>query len=135
MADSSIRDRQPAFVGPSASVEDTFFHCGCVIKGRVARSILFPGVTVEEGAVVEDSILFFDSAVHGGAHLVRTIADTGCVISERAGIGDAGDDLAVIGMGTVIPEGIRIRGGATVHPKLKADSFSKKEYLSGEVVQ
>jgi len=43
MADSSIRDRRPAFVGPSASVEDTFFHCGCTINGRVARSILFPG--------------------------------------------------------------------------------------------
>jgi hypothetical protein len=57
------------------------------------------------------------------------------VISERADIGDAGDDLAVIGMRTVIPEGVRIRGGVTVHPKLKADSFSKKEYLRGEVVQ
>ncbi len=135
MADRSIRDRQPPFVGPSASIEDIFFHCGCTIRGRVARSILFPGVTVEEGAVVEDSILFFDSAVLSGAEIRRTIADTGCVISERADIGDAGDDLAVIGMRTVIPEGVRIRGGVTVHPKLKADSFSKKEYLRGEVVQ
>jgi glucose-1-phosphate adenylyltransferase len=135
MADSRIRDRRPALVGPSASIEDAFFHCGCSIMGRVKRSILFPGVTVEEGAVVEDSILFFDSVVRRGAQVRRTIADTGCVISERTDIGDAGNDLTVIGMETVIPEGTRIRGGVTVHPKLGADSFSKKEYLTGEVVQ
>jgi len=57
------------------------------------------------------------------------------VVSGKADIGDAGNDLAVIGMKTVIPEGIRIRGGVTVHPKLNADSFPKKEYLRGEVVQ
>ena len=93
------------------------------------------GVTVEEGAVVEDSILFFDSTVLGGTEIRRAIADTGCVMSERCRIGDAGNDLAVIGMGTVIPEGVSIRGGVTVHPKLKADAFSKKEYSRGEVVQ
>jgi len=135
MADSHIRDRQPAFVGPLASLEDVFFHCGCSIRGRVARSILFPGVTVEEGAVVEDSILFFDSTVRSGAVLTHTIADTDCVISEGADIGDPGDGLTVIGMETTVPEKVRIRGGVTIHPKLKTGSFSKKEYLGGEVVQ
>ena len=135
MADNHIRDRQPAFVGPSASVEDAFFHCGCSIRGRVAHSILFPGVTVEEGAVVEDSILFFGSTVRSGAVVRHTIADTNCVISRSADIGDSGDALTVIGMETVVPEEVRIRGGVTIHPKLKAESFSKKEYLTGEVVQ
>lgn len=135
MSDSHIRDRQPAFVGPLASLEDVFFHCGCSIRGRVARSILFPGVTVEEGAVVEDSILFFDSTVRSGAVLTHTVADTGCVISEGADVGDPGDALTVIGMETVVPEKVRIRGGVTIHPKLKTGSFSKKEYLDGEVVQ
>ncbi|MDD3845246.1 MAG: sugar phosphate nucleotidyltransferase [Syntrophorhabdaceae bacterium] len=135
MADSCIRDRQPAFVGPAAAIKDAFFHCGCSIKGRVEHSILFPGVTVEEGAVVKDSILFFDSAVRRGAQLRHSIVDTGCVISERADIGDPGEDLTVVGMKTVIPEGIRIRGGVRVHPKLTPDSFSKNEYVNGEVVQ
>ncbi len=135
MADAHIRDRQPAFVGPSASIEDAFFHCGCSIRGRVARSILFPGVTVEEGAVVEDSILFFGSTVRSGAVVRHTIADTDCVISRNADIGDSGDALTVIGMETVVPEEIRVRGGVTIHPKLKAGSFLKKEYLTGEVVQ
>ena len=47
-------------------VEDSLFYSGCTIKGRVVRSLLFPGVTVEEGAVVKDSILFFDAVCRTG---------------------------------------------------------------------
>jgi len=90
---------------------------------------------VEEGAVIEDSILFFDSTVRSGAVVRHTIADTDCVISRHADVGDSGDALTVIGMETVVPEEVRVRGGVTIHPKLKAESFSKKEYLTGEVVQ
>lgn len=135
MWDKSIRDREPAFIGATARIEDALFHCGCSIKGRVARSILFPGVTVEEGAVVEDSILFFDAAVNGGASLRNTILDTGCVIGQRADIGGPTGALTVIGMDTAVPDGLRVHGGVTIHPKLKRESFAKKEYLPGEVVQ
>ncbi len=135
MSDKSIRDREPAFIGSTARIEDVLFHCGCSIRGRVARSILFPGVTVGEGAVVEDSILFFDAAVNGGAAVRNTILDTRCVIGQRADIGGPAGALTVIGMDTAVPDELRVHGGVTIHPKLKEGSFSKKEYLSGEVVQ
>ncbi|MEN6616300.1 MAG: sugar phosphate nucleotidyltransferase, partial [Syntrophorhabdus sp.] len=135
MSDESIRDREPAFVGAMAKIENSFFHCGCSIKGHVARSILFPGVTVEENAIVEDSILFFDSTVRSGAVVRHAIADSGCIISEHADIGDSGEGIAIIGMGTVIPDHVCIGGGVTVHPKLRADSFKKAKYLAGEVIQ
>ncbi len=135
MSDRSIRDRMPAFIGPSAKMEDVLLHCGCSVRGHVARSILFPGVTIEEGATVEDSILFFDATVHDGTVVRNTIADTGCVIGHRSDIGGGSDGLTVIGMGTVIPEQVRIDAGVIVHPKLKAEAFTKKKYLTGEVVQ
>ena len=36
---------------------------GCRIEGTVVNSILFPGVTVEKGAKVEDCILFRGTTV------------------------------------------------------------------------
>ena len=135
MSDRSIRDRPPAFIGPSATTEDVLFHCGCNVNGRVARSILFPGVTIEEGAVVEDSILFFDATVRSGSVVRSTIADTGCMIGRRSDIGGNADGLTVIGMDTAVPEETRIHGGVTVHPKLREDIFARQEYLPGEVVQ
>lgn len=135
MANDSIRDRKPAFVGASAKIRDSFFSCGCSIEGTVRNSILFPGVCVEKGAVVEDSILFFDSRVKARAEVIRTIADSACTVSEHARIGDSGHALTVIGMETVVPENVRIAGGATVHPKLRAGVFTKSRYAAGEVVE
>ncbi len=135
MANDSIRDRKPALIGPSAEIEDSFFYSGCTINGTVRHSILFPGVTVENGAHVEDSILFFDSTIKANARVVRTIADSACTVSEHANIGDPSHPLAVIGMETVVPEHVRIAGGVVVHPKLKAGAFMKPEYAAGEVIQ
>lgn len=135
MSDGMIRDRQPAFVGPSAKLENVYLHCGCSVKGSVARSIIFPGVTVEEGAVVEDSILFFDVTVGTGAVVKHAIVDVASRIGSGTQVGGDGKDLTVIGMGTDVPEQTVIRGGVTVHPKLKAGAFSKREYLCGEVVK
>ena len=55
-----LRDRSPAQIGKNAVIENSMIQNGCVIEGEVRNSILFPGVHVEEGAVVKDSILFFD---------------------------------------------------------------------------
>ncbi len=84
LADREIRDRQPAILGPSAAVEDSLFYSGCDIRGKVSRSLLFPGVRVEEGAVVEDSILFFDTVVGREARVSRTITDIEARIGSRA---------------------------------------------------
>ncbi len=135
MSNDSIRDRKPALIGPSARIEDSFFYCGCSIEGTVRHSILFPGVCVEKGAIVEDSILFFDSTVRANARVTRTIVDSSSTVSEHADIGDPGHTLTVIGMDTVVPENIRIAGGVRVHPKLKAGVFTKTRYAAGEVVQ
>ena len=48
---------------------------GCSINGVVINSILFPGVTVEEGAVVQNCILFKDVKVGKNTKLSYVIAD------------------------------------------------------------
>ena len=48
---------------------------GCRIEGTVVNSILFPGVTVEKGAKVEDCILFRGTTVREAARLSHVITD------------------------------------------------------------
>ena len=60
-------ERAPALIGPEASVTRSMISHGCVIEGRVEHSILSPGVRVERGAVVRDSIVMFDTVVGEGA--------------------------------------------------------------------
>ncbi|HAR96168.1 MAG TPA: glucose-1-phosphate adenylyltransferase, partial [Deltaproteobacteria bacterium] len=136
LADKGTRDRQPAIVGPRASIKDSLFYSGCRIEGKVTRSILFPGVTVAEGAEVNESILFFDVSVGPGAKVTRTISDTGVTVGSGATIGeDRPKDLAVLGMNTQIPHGITIESGVTVYPHLTPERFIKDVYHTGDIVR
>ena len=136
MSHHDIRDRQPAFVGKGAEVENSLFYAGCSIKGKVRNSILFPGVRVEEGAEVENSILYFDTVVERGAKIMKTIADVQVTVGKGAHIGDAPpDDLTIIGGDTEIPGDVKIGHGVTVRPGLKTGAFAKRTYAPGEIVE
>ena len=47
-------ERPPAHVRSGAHITSSLISHGCIIKGLVERSVLSPGVVVEEGAVVRD---------------------------------------------------------------------------------
>ena len=73
-----------AFIGPSGCGKSTLLKTlnrmndlveGCRIEGTVVNSILFPGVTVEKGAKVEDCILFRGTTVREAARLSHVITD------------------------------------------------------------
>jgi len=85
-------ERAPAKVGPTASVHRSLVSHGCVIYGTVERSVLSPGVRVEVGAVVRDSIVMFDTIVRAGAVVDRTILDKEVSVGPNAVIGDGSDD-------------------------------------------
>ncbi len=136
LAHRNIRDCQPTIIGPSASVEDSLFYAGVNIRGTVVRSVLFPGVTVEEGAVVRDSILFFDTRIKQDAHVVRAITDIETTVGVRASIGDGPvAPLSLVGTRCTIPDEVVLHAGVTVHPSCDASRFSKAEYSAGEVVK
>ncbi|MEJ7617572.1 MAG: glucose-1-phosphate adenylyltransferase family protein [Pyrinomonadaceae bacterium] len=48
--------RMPARIEDSASISQSLLSPGCHIRGTVIRSVLSPGVNVEEGATVRDSV-------------------------------------------------------------------------------
>jgi glucose-1-phosphate adenylyltransferase len=134
LAHREIRDRQPTIIGPAARVEDSLFYSGCDIRGTVIRSLLFPGVKVEEGAVVEDSILFFDTVIKREAQVRRTISDMEVTVGAKSRIGTGEGGLSVIGMGTSLPAEIKVGEGVVIHPRLDARHFTKSEYTDGETV-
>ena len=59
-------ERAPAKIGPTAQVHRSMISHGCVINGTVVNSVLSPGVRVDVGAVVRDSIVMFDTVIRTG---------------------------------------------------------------------
>ncbi len=116
LAPRAVCDRQPLLLGSSARVADSLVHHGCRINGEVVRSILFPGVVVEEGAVVRDSIVFHDCRIGRGAGLWRVIADEDVAVGADARLGRDGGAITLCGWRNRIAAGSVIGAGSVIHP-------------------
>lgn len=97
----------------NAKIDNSMVAEGCNIKGTVENSIVFTGCTIEEDAVVKDSVVMPNTTIHGGAKVEYSIigecADIGkdavigkdplyCINSEEWGI-------SVVGSGKKIADG------------------------------
>ena len=91
-------DRPPARVRPAAQIEDALLSPGCDIAGTVRRSVLSPGVVVEAGAEVLDSVLLHNAVVHRGARVRRAILDERVEVCADVSVGGDGD-VALVGPG------------------------------------
>lgn len=118
-----IRDFEPALFGEGAKVKNSLVYNGCKVGGNVKNSILFPGVHVKKGAVVENSVLFFNNIVGENCRLNKVVSDVNTTFGEDTlvgpEIGGEGGKVTVVGWNNQVPNGTRIEVGATVYPKIK----------------
>jgi glucose-1-phosphate adenylyltransferase len=133
-----ISDCQPLKIGKNADISDSLIYNGCIVEGRVERSILFPGTRVEKGARVKDSVLFFNNVVGKGGLLDKVISDVNTSFGREVIIGEK-DSLhakkaTVIGWNNFIKAGTVIGSGCTVYPSLPAEKIPKV-VESGEVIR
>jgi glucose-1-phosphate adenylyltransferase len=131
-------DRAPAVVGAEASVTQSMVSHGTRVEGEVRRSVLFPGVHVGRGAVVEDSIVMHDTRVSPGARLTRAIVDKSVIIGADAMVGgasEAADDLCVIGKGSVVPARARIGPRTLIEIGVSAGDYPGRDVAPGSVIR
>ncbi len=89
----------PHYMGPNSSVKHSLICNGCDIMGTVTDSILSSDCVVEEGAIVEASILLPGAKVEKNARVIRAIVGEGSVIEAGASFCGGTDKarIAVIG--------------------------------------
>ncbi len=110
-----------ALIKKSGGVNRSMVCNGCVITGRVDSSLLSPGVIVEDGAKVENSIIFNDCRIKKGASVRNCIIDKRSEVGEdcRVGYGDRRTvnklqpgylnfGVTLIGRQTIIPAGMKV---------------------------
>ena len=109
--------RLPARVEGTARIDGSLISPGCRVAGRIERSILGPGVIVEEGAEVRDSVLLDEVVVGAGATVERAILDAEVRVGERASVGGKDGDLSLAGRRVKIAAGARILPGTRLDPE------------------
>jgi glucose-1-phosphate adenylyltransferase len=142
-------ERAPAKIGPTAQVHRSLISHGCVINGTVVNSVLSPGVRVDVGAVVRDSIVMFDSVVRSGAVVDRAILDKEVVVGQGAIVGDGPDfdtpnraeptrlntGITVVGKQSVVPRGTRLGRNVKVGEKVRSSDYSTRTVRTGGTVE
>jgi glucose-1-phosphate adenylyltransferase len=142
-------ERAPAKVGPTAQVHRSLISHGCVIAGTVVNSVLSPGVQVDVGAVVRDSIVMFDSVIRSGAVVDRAILDKEVVVGQGAIVGEGPYDdrpnkqepgrlntgITVVGKRAVVPRGARIGRNVKIAADVRSSDFTGRIIRSGESVE
>lgn len=141
-------DRPPVKTGPRARISRSLISNGCIINGEVEHSVLSPGVYVEEGAQVVDSVIFDDTILRRGAMVHRSIIDK----EVRVGMGTVigyGDDytpnqqepehiyagITLVGKRARIPAGVRIGRNCKINATVQEEDFTTDFIPSGSTVE
>ncbi|HSL32706.1 MAG TPA: sugar phosphate nucleotidyltransferase [Candidatus Limnocylindrales bacterium] len=142
-------ERAPAKIGPTAQVHRSLISHGCMINGTVVNSVLSPGVRVDVGAVVRDSIVMFDCVIRSGAVVDRSILDKEVVVGPGAIVGDGPDfdtpnrqepgrlntGITVVGKRAIIPRGVRIGRNVKIAGGCRTSDFLTRVIRNGASVE
>ena len=124
-------DRLPAHIDDDIS--NSIVSDGCVIEGKVKNSILSPGVKVESGAEVIDSIVFQDTKIGHNAKLKKVICDKDSQIGEASIIGGIDENIPSKEFGDLLSSGITILGKNSNIPPKTVIGANTVIYSSGEI--
>jgi glucose-1-phosphate adenylyltransferase len=140
-------ERPPVKLLPGSRIQRSLISNGCVIHGEVINSVLSPGVRVERGAVVRDSIVMLNTVVGADAVVDRCLVDEHVWIDSgaRVGVGDElranmtepdhlTDGLTVIGYGAQIPSGAEIGRQCRIDPETSGNDLPGLKVPSGSTV-
>ena len=141
------KERPPVKLGSSGKSRDSLLSNGCVIDGMVVNSVLSPGVWVEAGAVVRDSVIMNDTVVRSGAVVDRCVLDKEIEIGARAQVG-VGDDntpnqlepanintgITIVGKRASIPVGAIIGRNCRIDPNTSKDDYDQLEVPGGGTI-
>jgi glucose-1-phosphate adenylyltransferase len=117
-----LPQRSPARIHAGARVEDSLVSPGCDIRGLVRRSVLGPGVVIEKGARVDDSVVFADVVLRRGSQVAWSILDRQVTVERDALVGTPrkkpaeSSDITLVGRDSRILRGSTVQRGARLEP-------------------
>ena len=134
---------RPQYIAPTGVVDRAIMGDGCEVYGEVHNSVIGSDVTIEEGAIVRDSIIMNSSKIGAGTVLDKTIVGEESSIGKNCVLGEGPEDvtntvkpdvyafnLVTVGNKTVIPDGITI-GKNTAISGVTTEEDYKDHKLSG----
>lgn len=104
----------PMYLDEGGELQQSLVSEGCAINGRVENSVLFYGVKVGKGAVINDSVILPNTVIEDNAVINRAVIGSDTVVEHGVKIGTAQS----FGEITLIGDNKRIQKDADTKVKL-----------------
>ncbi|MBN1524367.1 MAG: hypothetical protein JW904_07795 [Spirochaetales bacterium] len=135
-----------SYIGETGEVKNAFIAAGAEIYGTVINSVIFPGVVIAKGAVVENSVVMSNNKIgpdtkienavlfpyakgsFSESYNIRNNARIGSLSKKTANTKypmDIYDGVTVLGLNPQIPEGTVIDAACYIGPNLSMEAFSR----------
>ena len=141
------KERPPVKLGTSGQSRNSLLSNGCVTEGTVINSVLSPGVIIEAGAVVRDSVIMNDTVVRVGAVVDRCVLDKEIEIGANAQVGVGDEDtpnelepanintgITIVGKRASIPASASIGRNCRIDPSTSKEDYDQLEVPSGGTI-
>ncbi len=146
-SDALQYDRPPTHIAPSAHISHSAISAGCIIRGSVRNSVLSPGVVIEKGAEVNESIIMHDTLVSQNAVLHSVISDKKVEFGQGCKIGNPSastpnrqfpkhlsSGITLVGKWAQIPDKAVVGGNCIVYPNITRDLWPSLRLEDGQTL-
>ena len=99
---TKVRDEVPTRYGENCEVNECLIADGCVIEGKVERSVLFRNVKIKENVEIKNSVIMQGANIGKGAYLENVIMDKDVTISEDVKLIGAENNPVIIRKGETV---------------------------------
>lgn len=136
----------PQYTSETADVKMSLLSEGCEIYGSVDSSVISSNVTIEEGAIIRDSIIMENCIIGKNTIIDRCIIDQDTKIGDNVIMGrgentpnedkpkiyDTG--ITVVGNDTTIPSDVVIGKNCVIRGKTKSEDYKDNKLESGKSI-
>ena len=134
----------PQYVSAEGAIQQSIIGEGTSIYGKVINSVIGCGVTIDEGAVVKDSIIMTHTTIGANCEVTKAVVAENVTIGDNVVLGafeEADNEthphiynqgLVCIGENTVIPSNIKIGKNTVVSGITTAEDYPDNCLESGK---
>lgn len=136
----------PQYMSADSVIEKCIIGEGTSIYGEVRSSVIGAGVTIEEGAVVKDSVIMKGAVIGAGTHVDKAIVAENVRIDKncKIGVGEEAPNkmnakvyafgLATIGENSYIPPNVTIGKNTAISGETEPSDYPDGVLASGESI-
>jgi len=128
-------------------VRESLVSPAAQIAGEVNRSVISPGVVVEEGAIVRDSVIQHRCVIRAGAVVDRSILDKEVTVGRGAVVGEGTNwapnfdrpdivnaGITIVGKRVTVPAGLHVGRNVVIGPGVHDELMARNSLESGSTV-